>query len=145
MSAAKELDAARHLWVASAQERLAWITEAVGLLRKAFEVTTEEELEPTDDPSERIVAACNALASWLAESKAPKGLGKAEGELAAVAGVYRNAAYAFRNVADADDEARTARMAAGATMLQQGDHHVEAFGAIIARKVNIGGSPPRSK
>lgn len=113
------------------------MVEAVGTLRKAFEATLSEQAEAVGDPPEGVMASCAALANWMAQFKAPRGLGKAEGELGAVAGVYRNAAFAYRSLADADDDSRAARRAACATMLEQGDHHVEVFLARVAKKVRI--------
>ena len=81
-----------------------------------------------------VVTGCGALTDWLASGRAPKGLGKAEGELGAVAGVYRNAAIAFRSLTDAEVDQRKARAVACASMLDQGDHHVGIFAGALAKK-----------
>jgi hypothetical protein len=67
-------------------------------------------------------------------------LAKAGGELGAAAGVYRNAAVAFKSLADVDGDQRGARANACATLLEQGDHHVETFVAALAKK--LGDSTP---
>jgi hypothetical protein len=146
MDAAPDLDASRREWAETARVRLAQVTESVCALRRAFEVAAGEERDPWYGPSERVVASCDTLKGWLAGAKAPRGLGRAEGELGAIAGVYRNAAYAFRNVPGADEQgARSARMAACATMLEQGDHHVDAFLAVLAKKVGAVGPPAEER
>jgi hypothetical protein len=142
MTADSDPGAIRRRWAAAAQERLATVMDAVALLRATFEGLSEKGSGSGDDPSEQVLASCAELATWLDGSRAPKGLGKAGGELGAVAGVYRNAAFAFRSLDDVDD-ARPARVAACATMLEQGNHHVETFLAMLAKKVRT--DPPECK
>ena len=86
------------------------------------------------------LSASAALTDWLSRSRAPRGLGTAEAELGASAGVYRNAAFAFRSLTDAEVEQRRARSIVCVTMLEQGDHHVEAFTGALAQK--LGGAQP---
>jgi hypothetical protein len=80
-----------------------------------------------------VLNACDGLASWLDSSRAPRGFGKAEGELGAAAGVYRNSAIAFRSLPDTDVDQRRARSNACAALLEQGDYHVETFAEILAK------------
>ena len=72
---------------------------------------------------------------WLRSGHAPRGFAKAGGELGAAAGVYRNAAVAFKSLTDVDGDQREARANACATLLEQGDHHVEIFVAALAKKL----------
>lgn len=137
MTAELERDAARRQWAAGAQGHLDALVDAVGNLRAAFE-TAPTEGQPHEETSDRVLEACAALAGWLTGNKAPRGLGKAEGELGAVGGVYRNAAFAFRGLEEGGAEARAPRVAACATMLDQGDHHVEVFRNLVAKKVKSG-------
>jgi len=81
------------------------------------------------------VSACSNLTDWLRSGHAPRGFGKAGGELGAAAGVYRNAAVAFKSLDDVDGDQREARSNACATLLEQGDHHVEIFVAALAKKL----------
>ena len=137
MGADAALHAARRRWAASAQERLGTLMHAVRTLRQAFEGGFEEELGAVADPAEGVLVSCDQMASWLAASKAPRGLGKAEGELGAVAGVYRHAAFTYRSLGAAGEDARPARLAACAKALEAGDDLVAAFLASLARKVPI--------
>lgn len=139
MTADLERGAARSRWAAQAQGHLEAVVDAVGALRKAFEAAPGGG-QPAVDPSDRVLEACAVVSGWLNGNKAPKGLGRAEGELGAVSGVYRNAAFAFRSLDEAGTDARRARLASCAAMLDQGDHHVEAFRALLAKKVTRGGS-----
>ena len=58
--------------------------------------------------------------------------------MGAAAGVYRNAAVAFKSLADVEGVQRKARSRACATLLEQGDHHVELFVAALAKKLGDG-------
>jgi hypothetical protein len=137
MGADAALDAARRQWAGSAQERLTTLVQAVTILRRAFEGGPGSDLGDVADPSEEVVRSCDQLASWLAGAKAPRGLGKAEGELGAAAGVFRNAAFIYRSLGDAGEEARSARTAAFAKALDAGDDLVRAFLATLAKRVPI--------
>ena len=138
MRAALGQGAARDRWAAVAQERLAAVIEAAGALRKGLEAALGGQAGPPGEVPDAVVASCAELSRWLAASKAPSGLGRAEGELRAAVGTYRNAAYAFRTLTDAADDVWRARAAACATMLDQGDHHVESFRAVLARTRGCG-------
>jgi hypothetical protein len=70
------------------------------------------------------------MLQWLHDSPAPSRYGEAEAELGATAGVFSNAAFAFRSLAEADTDRRAARAELCASMLVQGEHHVEMFLAI---------------
>ena len=125
----------RRAWARAANHRLASLGEAVESLRKAFEADPELSPAAAAAITTAVVSASAALTDWLSRSRAPRGLGKAEAELGASAGVYRNAAFAFRSLTDAEVEQRQARSIACATMLEQGDHHVEAFTGALAQKL----------
>ncbi|HVA09526.1 MAG TPA: hypothetical protein VNG12_22585 [Acidimicrobiales bacterium] len=134
-----ELDVARRRWAATAAEHLTAVVDAAVPLRKAFDA--DAEIAPAIGAvlASEVINACSVLTDWLTGVRAPKGLGKAEGELGAVAGVYRNAAVAFRSLADAEIDQLEARSTACATMLDQGDHHVGIFIAILEKKVGVQG------
>ena len=100
-----------------------------------FEVEPETPPEMVTGVVTEVITACANLVEWLRSSHAPRGFGKAGGELGAAAGVYRNAAVAFRSLADADVDQRQVRSNACASLLEQGDHHVEIFAGILAKKL----------
>lgn len=118
-----------------AKEHLTKVVDAVVPLRVLFEANTEIPPDTADVRAAAVVNACGGLTDWLSGARAPKGLGKAEGELGSVAGVYRNAAFALRSLADTEVNQREARSSACAKLLEQGGHHVETFVAILERKV----------
>ena len=82
-------------WASTAKECLSAVSEAVGHLRKLFEMESETPPEMVAGVATEVITACVNLVEWLRSSHAPRGLGKAGGELGAAAGVYRNAAVAF--------------------------------------------------
>jgi hypothetical protein len=129
-----EPEAARRKWASLALEYLSAVTEAVDHLRDAFWTDRERPSETNEAVASQVVSACGELSSWLRSSHAPRGFSKAGGELGAAAGVYRNAAVAFRSLADVDGGQRLARSKACATLLEQGDHHVDSFVAAVAKK-----------
>ena len=131
-----ELESAKRRWASTAMERLAPVTKAVARLRRLFEVESETRPEMTAAIASELINVCGGLAEWLSGSHAPRGLGKAGGELGAAAGVYRNAAVAFRSLSDADVDQTQVRSNACAKLLEQGDHHVETFVAVLAKKVS---------
>jgi hypothetical protein len=111
------------------------VTASVDRLRDAFWTEGEGPSETNEAIASQVVSACGELSSWLRSSHAPRGFAKAGGELGAAAGVYRNAAVAFKSLADADGDQREARANACATLLEQGDDHVEIFAAALAKKL----------
>jgi hypothetical protein len=133
-----EAESARRRWASNAQEYLVPVTERVDHLRKLFETELETPLEADEAVASQVVSACNSLRGWLSSSHAPRGFAKAGAELGAIAGAYRNAAVAFRSLADVDGEQRRARSAACAKLLKQGDHHVEIFAGALAKKLGDG-------
>jgi len=130
-----EPEAARRRWATTAREYLVAVTEAVERLGKMFEMEPETPPETDEAVASQVVTACSSLSGWLNSSHPPRGFAKAGGELGAAAGVYRNAAVAFRSLADVDGDQRQARSTACATLLEQGDHHVETFVAVLAKKL----------
>jgi hypothetical protein len=130
-----EPEAARRRWASTAQEYLVAVTEAVDHLRELFQVQLETPPETDEAVAAQVVSACASLSGWLSSSHPPRGFAKAGGELGAAAGVYRNAAVTFRSLADVDGDQRQARSTACATLLEQGDHHVETFVAVLAKKL----------
>jgi hypothetical protein len=118
---------ARSEWVAAAELGLGPVLVAAEHLRLAFDPDTGAATVVALDPASHLVAACDGLLEWLAGAPAPDGRNDAEAELRATAGVLRNAAFAFRSLADADPSQLSARTEACAAMLEQGAHHVDAF------------------
>jgi hypothetical protein len=127
--------AARRRWASTAKERLTPVTEAVTHLRKVFEMEPDTPPETATAIASELITACGSLVGWLRSSHAPRGFGKAEGELGAAAGVYRNAAIAFRSLANADADQRQVRSNACVTLLEQGDNHVETFAGALTKKL----------
>ena len=117
------------------------VTQAVDNLRGSFLEEPETSSEPDVAVASQVVSACSNLNEWLRSGHAPRGFAKAGGELGAAAGVYRNAAVAFKSLADVDGDQRVARANACATLLEQGDHHVETFVAAVAKK--LGDATPK--
>ena len=126
-----EPEAARRRWATTAREYLVAVTEAVDDLRELFQMKVETPPETDEAVATQVVSACASLSGWLSSSHPPRGFAKAGGQLGAAAGVYRNAAVAFRSLADVDGEQRQARSTACGTLLEQGDHHVEIFVASL--------------
>ena len=130
-----ETEAARRRWAFTAQEHLGAVAGAVEHLRELFQKGLETPPETDEAVATQVVSACASLSGWLSSSHPPRGFAKAGGELGAAAGVYRNAAVAFRSLADVDGDQRQVRSNACATLLEQGDHHVETFVAFLAKKL----------
>jgi hypothetical protein len=130
-----EPEAARREWASTAQEHLVAVTQAVDRLREVFETELETPVEADEAVASQVVSACGSLSGWLRSSHPPRGFAKAGGELGAAAGVYRNAAVAFRSLADVDGDQRQARSNKCAVLLEQGDHHVDLFVAALAKKL----------
>jgi len=131
-----QLESDRHQWAAEARARVRGVTEAVDRMRRRFEAP----LDPGSGDAalaDEVVERCSGTTEWMATAHAPRGLAKAEGELAAAAGVYKNAAFAFRSLIDAEPDLLEPRVAACATMLEQGDGHVHAFAATLLRKLGL--------
>lgn len=127
--------AARRKWASAAQDYLVAVTQAVDNLREFFLAEPETSSETDEAIASQVVSACTNLNEWLRSGHAPRGFAKAGGELGAAAGVYRNAAVAFKSLTDVDGDQREARANACATLLEQGDHHVETFVAALAKKL----------
>ena len=111
------------------------VAEAVDRLREVFKAELETPSETDEAVASQVVSACASLSGWLSSSHPPRGLAKAGGELGAAAGVYRNAAVAFRSLADVDGDQRHARSTKCVMLLEQGDHHVETFAGAVAKKL----------
>jgi hypothetical protein len=127
--------AERRIWASTAQDYLAAVNQTVANLRRLFLVEAEISPETDEAVASQLVSACANLNEWLRSGHPPRGFAKAGGELGAAAGVYRNAAVAFKSLADVDGDQREARANACATLLEQGDHHVERFVAALAKKL----------
>jgi hypothetical protein len=125
----------RRKWTTTAEDRLAVVTAAVERLREVFTVAQQMPSEASAEVASEVVTGCDSLAGWLNSTRVPKGLGKAEGELGAAAGVYRNAAIVYRNLENVDGYQRRARSNACAALLEQGDYHVEAFVVALAKRL----------
>lgn len=125
----------RRNWARAANEHLRAVTQAVDRLREVFQTELATPSETDVAVASHVVSACSKLNGWLGSSHAPRGFAKASGELGAAAGVYRNAAVAFKSLEDVDGDQREARSKACATLLDQGDHHVSIFLAAVAKKI----------
>ncbi len=123
-------------WAEDAQDQLRALTEAVAQLREGLEAPATPATQ-RDGLAAAVTDACAVLTQWLHSTRAPRGLRKAEGELGATAGVYRNAAVAFGSLNDADPNQFEARYQAYSKLLQQGDHHIEVFFALLRKKVGF--------
>jgi hypothetical protein len=109
------------------------VTQAVDKLRGVFQADPEKRSEADEAVAAAALSACSNLSDWLRSEYAPSGYADAGGELGAAGGVYRNAAVVFKSLADVDGGQREARSRACATLLAQGDHHVELFVAALAK------------
>jgi len=125
----------RREWVTTAEDRLAVVTDAVEHLRKVFNIAREIPSEASADIASEVVTGCDSLAGWLNTTRVPRGLRKAEGELGAAAGVYRNAAIVYLNLENVDGDRRSARSNACTRLLEQGDYHVETFVVALAKRL----------
>ena len=125
----------RREWVTTAEDRLAVVTDGVERLRKVFNIAREIPSEASAEVASEVVIGCDSLAGWLNSTRVPRGLGKAEGELGAAAGVYRNAAIVYLNLENVDGYRRSARSNACTRLLEQGDYHVETFVVALAKRL----------
>ncbi len=123
-------------WAQEARDQLRALTEAVAKLREGLE-TSATPATQREGLAATVNDACAVLTQWLHSTRAPRGLRKAEGELGATAGVYRNAAVAFGSLNDADPNQFEARYQAYSKLLQQGDHHIEIFFSLLRKKVGF--------
>ncbi len=121
------------VWARGAQRHLKPLVESVRRLEKALATTAVVENGPVAELASEVFAAIEVLVEWIGASQAPEPLRTAEGELAAAAGVYRNAASLFMSLPGADTEQRVARLSACSNMLSQGDHHVGVFDGEVRR------------
>jgi hypothetical protein len=128
-------EAQRRHWAAGALEHLTRLTSSVAAIRQAVESGSPNEIETQEELGSEVARAAAALTAWLDASRAPRGLGKAEGELAATAGVYRNVAVAYGSLGDAGSGQSAARFAACVKLLDQGSHHVELFDQLLRKKL----------
>ena len=104
------LQAARREWASSAQGYLVAVIQAVDGLRELFQADRETTPEADEAVASHVVSACSNLNDWLRSGHAPRGFAKAGGELGAAAGVYRNAAVAFKSLAEVDGDQREATL-----------------------------------
>lgn len=135
MAPEPEQEAAWRRWADAARERLTRLTLSVSALHAAVESGSPTTVDPQGNLASDTADAAAALSAWLAASKAPRGLGKAEGELAAIAGVYRNVSVTYGSLANAGSGQCEARLAACVRLLEQGAHHVELFDQLLRKKV----------
>ena len=134
MPSTPALDDAKRQWLEGALEQVRPLIAAAALLRNALDRTATAPVGRNDTQSAEVLAASTSLLRWLEAPRAPRGLRKAEAELGATAGVYRNAAVAFASLADAGPDQQTARRAACVKLLDQGDHHADLFTTIVDKK-----------
>jgi hypothetical protein len=134
MPSTSALDEAKRQWLEGAVEQVQPLIDAAALLRSALNQAPTASVGRNDMQSAEVLSAATSLLRWLEAPRAPRGLRKAEAELGATAGVYRNAAVAFSSLADAGPDQHTARSVACVRLLDQGDHHVDLFMAIVDKK-----------
>jgi hypothetical protein len=125
----------RRKWANTAEERLAVVTAGVERLRKVLDIERETPSDAFAEVASEVLAACGSLAEWLADTRGPRGLAKAERELGAAVGVYLHAAVALRRLEERDGPKRLARSNTCAVLLAQGDHHVESFVAAVVKRL----------
>jgi hypothetical protein len=126
----------RREWVRTAEDRLAVVTDAVERLRKVFNIAPEIPSEASAEVAAEVVTGCDSLAGWLNSTRVPRGLGKAESEIGAAAGVYRNAAIVYLNLENVDGHRRSARSNACTRLFEQGNYHVERFVVAFAKRID---------
>ena len=114
---------------------LAVVTDAVKRLRKDFNIAREIPSEASVEVASELVTGCDSLSEWLNSTRVPRRLGKAEGELGAAAGVYRNAALVYLSLENVEGYRRSARSNSCTRLLEQGNYHVEMFVAALAKKL----------
>jgi hypothetical protein len=121
-------------WIESAERRLEPVMLAALRLRVALDVARDSPHPANilEDAGAPLLAASADLLTWLQRAAVPKGTELAVAELHAAAGVYRNAAVVYPGASDLDRESREARTSACMAMLEQGEHHVAMFRALIA-------------
>ncbi len=134
MPSTSALDDAKRQWLDGALEQVRPLIASAALLRSALDQAPTASVGQNDTQSAKVLAAATSLLRWLEAPRAPRGLRKAEAELGATAGVYRNAAVAFASLADARPDQKTARRAACVKLLDQGDHHADLFMTILDKK-----------
>jgi len=125
--------------VAAARRRIRTVSRYAATLRAELEVQTPNPSRRGYDAASELVSACSDIAQWLHGLPAPAGLERAEAEIGAAAGVLRNAAFAFRSLAQGVSDRFMARCEACQAMLAQGDLHVEAFMAMISDDITGSG------
>ena len=125
----------RREWATTAEDRLAVVTDAVKRLRKDFNIAREIPSEASVEVASELVTGCDSLSEWLNSTRVPRRLGKAEGELGAAAGVYRNAALVYLSLENVEGYRRSARSNSCTRLLEQGNYHVEMFVAALAKKL----------
>lgn len=131
----RQQEAAWRSWAEAARGRLTRLTCSVSALREAIESGSRANIRPQGDLARGVTRSAADLAAWLDASKAPRGLGKAEGELAAIAGVYRNVAVAYGSLGECGTDQCAARLAACVRLLGQGAHHVELFDRLLDKRL----------
>jgi hypothetical protein len=128
-----ELEAERRKSASTTEEYLVGITQAVDRLRKIFQTGYERGPRPTKQL--RYTWSPHAAVSALGSgAHTHRGASRKRAVSLGAAGIYRNAAVAFRSLADVDGDQRLARSDACAKLLQHGDRHVETFVAAMAKK-----------
>ena len=113
--------------MAAAELGLGLVLVAAEHLRLAFDPDTGPATVVALDPASHLVAACDALLEWLADAPAPNGRGDAEAELRALAGCCATLPTRFAAWPTPSPGQLPARTEACAAMLEQGQHHVDAF------------------
>ena len=119
-----DLLGAKREWASMAREHLAAVTHAVDELRGLF-LGTRDALRSWRCGRSRCAGSLQQAQRLAPKRARAERIRVAGGELGAAGGVYRNAAVAFKSLAEVEGGQRQARSRACATLLGQGDHHVE--------------------
>jgi hypothetical protein len=126
----------RKQWIKAAQSQLSPVIDAAALLRRATAQLPDASEDLSRDPSSLMLSASRKLLDWLHDTEAPPGQEETVAELRAAAGVHRNAALAFRRLADPTTGREETLARACESLLEQGEHHIARFESLA------GGSPP---
>jgi hypothetical protein len=117
-------------WEAVARKLLSWIQLEVSPLSEVDDLDPgrpEGALAPNPVPGSRLVDACDRATTWRLATPVPRGYESADAQLGAAAAVYRNAGLTLRSLGERSGESRERRLQACRSLLELGQHHVDAF------------------
>lgn len=121
--------AAPRTWTVDARYRFGPVMEAASRLQ----VTLDTGVDPASwrwraiDPGSAVVASCSDVLAWLRAWPPPDGAERADAELRAAIGVFRNAAFVYRELVKANASREDALTETCRSMLLRGGEHARAF------------------